>query len=117
MTKRRIVYLKNGIPKVSLVNDIDDVFTPDDNIVIKKIDYVTVKPKKSNIWVDIPNYKGLYQLGDAGYVKSIARTSRRNGAPFIVKEKILKDKDGVVCLYKNNKGITHRIEQLLKELF
>ena len=52
--------------------------------------------KNTEIWKDIPNYEGIYQVSSLGNVKSLAREILLRGKyPFISKEKILKtSKDG-----------------------
>lgn len=68
------------------------------------------------IWKDIPEYKGLYQISNLGRIKSFPR----NGT--IKQEKILKQtKDNndymVVVLYKNNKPTKYCIHRLVAKAF
>jgi hypothetical protein len=61
------------------------------------------------IYKDISNYEGMYQISNYGNVKSLSRSYFKNGKyPAISKEKILKygkDKDGYfqIILCKNGK--------------
>lgn len=54
------------------------------------------------IWKDIPNYEGYYQVSNLGRVKSLSRTIYKNGKhPFLSKEKILKtilSSEGYPCV-------------------
>jgi hypothetical protein len=53
---------------------------------------------QEEIWKDIPNYEGLYQVSNLGRVKSLPRIKMNCGKyPFMTKERILK-------VSKNNKG-------------
>ena len=45
----------------------------------------------NEIWKDIPNYEGHYQVSSIGRIKSLSRNLLKNGKyPYISKEKILK---------------------------
>jgi len=78
--------------------------------------------ESKEIWKDIIDYEGLYQISNLGRVKSLSRkiiNSRRKG---YIKERILKfalNSDGYkyICLHKNNKGYTHRIHKLVAIMF
>jgi hypothetical protein len=51
----------------------------------------TEKELKNEIWKDIKNYEGMYQISNLGRVKSLPREVLKNGKyPFICKEKLLK---------------------------
>ena len=74
------------------------------------------------VWQDIPNYEGLYQISNYGYVRSFDRvTNCKNNSKQKRKGKILKF--GVnggylhVNLWKNKKGISKKIHQLLAITF
>lgn len=74
------------------------------------------------VWRDIPNYEGLYQISNYGYVRSFDRvTNCKNNSKQIRKGKILKF--GVnggylhVNLWKDKKGISKKIHQLLAITF
>lgn len=71
------------------------------------------------IWKDIPNYEGLYQISNLGNVKSLYRITNNN---HIIHEKILKPQDNnngylVVNLYKNNKMKAKLIHRLVAKTF
>ena len=71
------------------------------------------------IWKDIPNYEGLYQVSNLGRVKSLDRTVYgKDGKSYTKRGKILKNKMGTngyyyVCLYRNNKQKTFMIHSLV----
>ena len=70
------------------------------------------------IWKDIPDYEGYYQVSNFGNVKSIERYVKGNvGQPKIIKEKILKPairgKYLAVRLSKLNETKSHNIHKLV----
>ena len=73
------------------------------------------------IWKDIPEYEGYYQVSNLGRVKSLSRLRFNNGGKFTSKEKILKagTTDGYFCvaLSKNAKQKTFRVHQLMAMAF
>ena len=75
------------------------------------------------MWKDIKDYEGLYQVSNLGRVKSLERLAKSNNNNYrIVKEKLLKqseDKDGYkrVSLNKNNKSKLCTIHRLVAEAF
>ena len=76
------------------------------------------------IWKDIENYKGFYQISDCGRVKSLERdVYRQNGTfHYHAGERILVpvlDKDGYqqVNLYKNGEIKKMRVHRLVAEAF
>lgn len=75
------------------------------------------------IWKDIKNYEGLYQVSNLGNVKSLKRYVNTNGgAKRIVREKILKpviDNTGyyVVSLWKENICTRTHIHRIVIENF
>lgn len=75
------------------------------------------------VWKNIPNYEGMYQISNLGNVKSLPREVLKKGKyPFICKEKILKNrKDGAgylcVALFKNSKRKDMCVHQLVAIVF
>lgn len=78
------------------------------------------------IWRDIKDYEGLYQVSNMGRVKSLGRWSNRqkNGVsfPYFIKEKILKNrkiKGGyyIVGLCKDKISKDYRVNRLVAEAF
>lgn len=78
------------------------------------------------IWKDIKNYEGLYQVSTYGRIKSLSkfhRTSKNHSSiGYWTKDKILKeqyDKDGYakINLIKNNKQKRFSIHQLVAQTF
>jgi hypothetical protein len=68
------------------------------------------------VWKDIPEYVGLYQISNTGKIKSFPR----HGASNV--EKILKqskDSSGypIICLTKDSKRCTRAIHRILAEVF
>lgn len=75
--------------------------------------------EQCEVWKDIPNYEGLYQVSNYGRIK---RVLFKNGKYEFKKEKILKlryDKDGYekVTLYKNGTAKIKSIHRLVAEAF
>lgn len=76
----------------------------------------------NEIWKDIPEYDGLYQISNIGNVKSLSREICNSLRCYISKEKILKQKknpDGyyTVNLCNNNNCKTFRIHKLVAIAF
>lgn len=75
------------------------------------------------IWKDIKDYAGLYQVSNFGRVKSLGSIVKcRNGGLRKVKGRILKhalDRDGycIVILYKDTKPVCKKIHRLVTEAF
>lgn len=75
------------------------------------------------IWKDIPEYNGIYQVSSIGRVRTIKRTFiRSNGSPFTQKEKIKNvfiGRDGYirVSLSKESKTYTKLVHQLIAMAF
>jgi len=73
----------------------------------------------TEVWKDITDYEGYYQVSNLGRVKSLKRYMfTKRGYLFPVKERILKngfDKDGYhqVVLVKNRRRKTSRVHQLV----
>lgn len=80
---------------------------------------------KEEIYIDIPGYRGHYQVSNFGMVKSISRKTKHPSSKtgFVLsKEKILKPKTNrygylEVCLYKHGKAKTHKIHRLVTMAF
>lgn len=77
---------------------------------------------EKEIWKDIPNYEGYYQVSNLGRVKSIPRKIRNNDGFFISKERILRQnsRDGKylnLMLYKSNVYKTFRVHTLVAMAF
>ena len=72
---------------------------------------------EKEIWVDVKEYEGLYQVSNLGRIKSLYRVVVRKGRNYTISEKILKSTLGefysVVGLYKNGKLKTFRIHKLV----
>lgn len=75
------------------------------------------------IWKEIKDYEGLYQISNIGQVKSLKRmVVRNNNRPQLVEEKILKptvNKNGYmfICLYKNGVKKRCQVHRLVAEAF
>lgn len=73
------------------------------------------------IFKDIPNYKGLYQVSNLGNVKSLKRLAKRGNGVLPVKEKILKkmNYNGYFKVFLNKNGISknYKIHQLIAITF
>lgn len=74
------------------------------------------------LWKDIPNFEGLYQVSNLGNIKSLNRKVNGRWGKTKVKEKILipaNDKDGykIVTLCKNGKQKTFKIHRIVAEIF
>ena len=74
------------------------------------------------IWRDIKDYKGLYQVSNTGMVKSLERTVRCARGYKIVPEKILEGYDNgngylYVKLCKEGKRKQYRINRLVAQAF
>ena len=75
------------------------------------------------IWKDIPNYEGIYQVSNLGRVKSLKRFRKgKNGSLVTVKEKILKPRmlnSGyyIVHLCKNSIQKWYQVHRIVWEAF
>lgn len=78
------------------------------------------------IWKDIPDYKGHYEISNLGRVKSIERTIHyTNGRSRKIKERILKQCHAknlkcaywMVCFRKDGKQQSKMVHRLLAEAF
>ena len=76
------------------------------------------------IWKDIPNYEGLYQVSNLGRIKSLQRKQycpKTNKINIIKKERILKQHNSkgynFVILYKNNNIKNNLVHRLVANAF
>ena len=75
------------------------------------------------MWLDIPNYEGLYQVSNSGNVKGLSRTVKHsNGGDKKLKEKILSyslssSKYLTVRLCKDGKCFTKAVHKLVAIAF
>lgn len=69
------------------------------------------------IWKDIENYEGLYQVSNLGRIKSFPRRYSRNKAPIIMKQRI--DHKGYLqlSLCKNGKEQNKKVHRLVAQGF
>lgn len=71
------------------------------------------------IWKDIPNYEGLYQVSNLGRVKSLSRFRKcKNNGLALFKERVMKnrtDKKGysIINLSKDSKKTTKKVHRLV----
>ncbi len=77
---------------------------------------------EAEIWKDIPNYEGIYQVSNFGNVKSLERLIRIEYRPYIQKEivlKAVKNANGYlsVSLYKKGKQNTFDVHLLVAIAF
>lgn len=77
---------------------------------------------QKEVFKDIPNYYGLYQISNLGNVKSLSKLIIRKDSNYYTKEKILKHKiDGsgylFVCLCVNQDRKYLKIHQLVSIVF
>jgi len=77
---------------------------------------------REEIWKDVPNYVGYYQVSNLGRVKSLSRKINNGKSFYISKEKILKpatDKNGYInvalCMHSILKSI--KVHQLVAMAF
>lgn len=99
----------------------DETYKQFNPIYPQKTKYKIIIPNLE-IWKDIPNYEGLYQVSDLGRVKSLSRTITKGNITYVTKDKILKqsvDSVGYPCVnlsdYKKQK--TFRVHQLVAIAF
>jgi hypothetical protein len=95
------------------------------NLDLQDIVYVNHLGEKCvELWKDVPNYEGLYQVSDLGRVKSLRmlkNSSRNTKKTFLTNEKILKQTINknyfVVALYSNSKSRRFLVHQLIAITF
>lgn len=72
----------------------------------------------NEIWKDIKNYKGKYQISNMGRIKSIEHTIiRKNGNKLLIKEKILKQSINKGYYHITLQGKCFRVNRLVAETF
>lgn len=78
----------------------------------------------SETWKDISGFEGIYQISDAGNLRSLDRTvlNTRSGGSYVVKGQVLKprkDKDGYLMtdLWKAGKPLTVKVHRLVAAAF
>lgn len=73
------------------------------------------------IWKDIPEYEGLYQVSNLGRVKALPKYCFNGSVDWLMGERILKPLEihiyVYVCLYKDKKYRRRSIHQLVAEAF
>ena len=75
------------------------------------------------IWVDIKNYEGCYQISNKGRVKSLEKEVTSGGITRTQSERILTHWCGktslydCVRLYKNGIGVKYSVHRLVAEYF
>jgi len=74
------------------------------------------------LWKDIKDFEGFYQISNLGIIKSLSRTANTYYGSRHVRERVLKqnpDKDGylTVCFSKNNKIKKIKIHRLVATYF
>ena len=76
---------------------------------------------ENEVWKDIKDYEGLYQVSNMGRIKSLKRYEKSGSKIRLRNEKILKQKNTMgynyVILSKFNKLKTYRIHRLVAETF
>ena len=76
---------------------------------------------ENEVWKDIKDYEGLYQVSNMGRIKSLKRYEKSGSKIRLRNEKILKQKNTMgynyVILSKCNKLKTYRIHRLVAETF
>jgi hypothetical protein len=73
---------------------------------------------EKEIWKDVPNYEGYYQVSNLGRIKSLPKVTSFGIGHINWVEKILKpsrDKDGYFCFVSciDYKKVTHKIHQIV----
>lgn len=70
------------------------------------------------VWKDIPNYEGLYQVSNLGRVKSLSRMMQKRKCVETIKKPTLSNKGYYrLPLYNNGKVKYYAIHRLVAELF
>lgn len=74
------------------------------------------------VWKDIKEYEGKYQVSDLGRIKSLSRVTKNSKGEFKTKEIIMKPTKAtngylLACLWKNNKQSKVNIHRLVANAF
>lgn len=70
------------------------------------------------IWKDVPNYEGLYQVSNLGRVKSFRKSTKFGcQAEFILKPSVANNGYAQVALYKNTKKQKFLVHRLVASVF
>lgn len=82
----------------------------------------TLNKMDREVWKDIKEYEGLYQISSFGKVKSLSRKVKHTNKMLTIKSRILKscnDKQGyfLVSLSKEGKSKTFKVHQLMAIVF
>lgn len=77
---------------------------------------------KQELWKDVKNYEGLYQISNFGRIKSLSRLKNNQYNAYLIKEKILKlrkTKYGYneIKLNKNNTSKVFKVHRLVAQAF
>jgi len=77
---------------------------------------------EKEIWKDVPNYEGIYQVSNLGRVKSLSRIVISYNGGRLIKERILKQSDGwcnylTVLLCNDGKRKTITVHKLVAIVF
>jgi hypothetical protein len=85
--------------------------------------FFTLYGMKKEVWKDIPNYEGLYQVSNLGRVKSLKRwIDNKTNAGYFIEEKILKqgmskNHYNIVALCRGGKCVTKKVHSLVAIAF
>lgn len=84
-----------------------------------QIDIKEMLPECEEIWKDIPEYEGLYQISNLGRVKSFPGKCRKsNSEPIILSNRIGRSNPYYqVILYKGKSGKSFRVHRLVAQAF
>lgn len=70
------------------------------------------------IWKDIPDYKGIYQISNLGRIKSLPRMMQKRKCVETIKKPSLSNKGYYrIPLYNNGKAKYYAIHRLVAETF
>lgn len=84
---------------------------------------IELKNIEGELWVDLPQWEGIYQISNLGRIKSLQRTKKhKSGGIQVVKARIKAqkfNKDGylMVELCKDSKSYTRYVHRLVAQVF